>query len=128
MKAVEPRRWFLSDIIIAHMGWGEGLYLKRHGRGTTCWDILSGSTARGADVGFADSKRWTSKPPAGSTRNGLHLQSLTVANHGISPPIGSACNIRGVPQQDLDHPPEGVNTDLLKPDPSATRSRSATPS
>lgn len=123
MKAVELRDGgFYPDIIIAHMGWGEGLYLKEvWPRAPLLGYFEWFYRARGADVGFADSKKVDIETACRiETRNGLHLQSLTVANHGISP----------THWQRLQHPAEfhnkisiihdGVNTDLLKPDPSAT--------
>jgi len=80
-------RGFHPDVVIAHMGWGEGLYVK------SVWpDVpLLGYfewyyRAFGSDVGFDPAK-----PPDQddvcriTTRNGMHLLNLQIADRGISP-------------------------------------------
>ncbi|HOP15746.1 MAG: glycosyltransferase family 4 protein [Gammaproteobacteria bacterium] len=123
MKAVELRdSGFYPDIVVAHMGWGEGLYLKEVWPQAPLLGYFEWFYhARGADVGFADSKQVDLETACRiETRNCMHLQSLTVADHGISP----------THWQRLQHPVEfhkkisiihdGVNTELLKPDATAT--------
>ena len=78
---------FQPDVIVAHMGWGEGLYVK------SVWPQvpLLGYFewyyhAYGSDVDFNPDR-----PPKRddvcriTTRNGMHLLNLQIADRGISP-------------------------------------------
>jgi glycosyltransferase involved in cell wall biosynthesis len=116
------RDGFEPHVIVAHMGWGEGLYIK------TVWprSMLLGYfewyyRAFGSDVDFNPDK-----PPSMDdvarirTRNGLHLLNLQTADRGISP----------TKWQWQQHPPEyrrkiavvhdGVDVDKVKPNPEVT--------
>lgn len=122
MKARELREsGFYPDIVVAHMGWGEALYIKEIWPKAPLLGYFEWFYhARGADVGFLERKP-VDIETAGriETRNGMHLQSLLTADHGISP----------THWQWLQHPKEfrkkisiihdGVNTERLKPDPEA---------
>ncbi|HEB97133.1 MAG TPA: glycosyltransferase [Sedimenticola thiotaurini] len=81
------RAGFRPDIIVAHMGWGEALYLKAIWPDTPILGYFEWYYHPfGSDVDF-DPKR----PPnlddvcRIESRNMLHLLNLQVADHGISP-------------------------------------------
>jgi glycosyltransferase involved in cell wall biosynthesis len=115
------RSGFRPDVMLAHLGWGEALFLK---------DVFPEAKlllhceyfyrAQGADVGFDPEF----PPPADigarlRLRNAPLLMALDAADLGITPtrwqhqqfPPGYAPSIRVL------H--EGIDTDLVKPDPAA---------
>lgn len=121
--ALELRaKGFVPDVIVAHMGWGEALYIK------TVWPKvpLLGYFewyyhAFGSDVDFDPGK-----PPDQDdicrieTRNGMHLLNLQLADRGLTP----------TNWQRRQHPAEyrakiatihdGVDVDNVQPNPEAT--------
>jgi len=123
MKALELREaGFYPDIVVAHMGWGEALYIKEVWPKAPLLGYFEWYyRARGSDVGFGEQRPVDIETACRiETRNGMHLHSLTVADHGICP----------TRWQQLQHPlafrkkisvvHDGINTDRIKPDPSAT--------
>ena len=113
---------FWPDVIVAHVGWGEALYLKEVWPGVRLLGYFEWYYhPRGSDVGFLE------REPPGletacriMTRNSLHLMNLELADWGLSP-------TRWQWQQ---HPEryrnrisvihDGLDTDRVRPDPQAT--------
>jgi glycosyltransferase involved in cell wall biosynthesis len=81
------RQGFTPDVICAHMGWGEGLYLKDvwpQARLLGYFEFFY--HAFGADADFARDEPQTLDDVCRTrSRNGLHLLSLDAADWGISP-------------------------------------------
>ncbi len=115
---------FQPDVIVAHMGWGEALYVKTVWPRTPLLGYFEWYYhAFGSDVDFDPHK-----PPDHDdvcrirTRNGMHLLNLQTADRGISP----------TRWQCKQHPPEyrakisvihdGVDIEKVRPNPEATGS------
>ena len=118
------RDGFSPDVILAHVGWGEALYLKEiwpRARllGYFEWYYRS----RGSDVGFLEQV-----PPSLDTacrietRNGLHLLNLEIADWGITPTRWQWQQHPRVYRQRISVIHDGVDTDRVKPNPEATGS------
>ena len=113
---------FRPDVMFAHMGWGEGLYLKSVWPDTPLLGYFEWFYhAVNSDVDFDPEKPVTRDDVCRIiTRNGMHLLSLQIADRGISP-------TRWQLQQ---HPPEyrskisvihdGIDVDKVRPNPQAT--------
>lgn len=115
---------FAPDVIVAHMGWGEALYLKEIWPqakllGYFEWYYHS----RGSDVGFLEQT-----PPSLDiacsigTRNGLHLLGLEMMDWGISPTKWQWQQHPEVYLRRISVIHDGVDTDRVKPDPGVTGS------
>lgn len=113
---------FRPDLILAHSGWGESLFVK---------DVYPSAPllvyseffyrARGADVGFEAEQPLSLDVAARTRMRGTHiLQSPMACDRALTP----------TDWQKSVHPPlfhplidvihEGIDTDLMKPDPDAT--------
>ena len=113
---------FRPDVIFAHMGWGEGLYLKSVWPDVPVLGYFEWYYRPfGSDVDFDPEK-----PPRQddvcriTTRNGLHLLNLQVADRGISP---TNWQLQQHPQEyrkkiAVIH--DGVDVDQVRPNPEAT--------
>jgi len=113
---------FAPDAILAHPGWGETLYAK---------DIFPGAKlihfcewyyqAEGADLGFDPEHPLTPDDQARvRTWNALHLLNLEQCDIGVTPTVWQRSRH---PERYLDKivvAHEGIDTENLKPDPSAT--------
>jgi glycosyltransferase involved in cell wall biosynthesis len=121
-RAIEMRKaGFYPDVICAHMGWGEGLYLKDvWPRAALLGYFEFYYRASGSDADFGRSKPLSIDHICRlRTRNALHLLSLEAADWGVSP-------TRWQWQQ---HPAEyrhkitilhdGIDTEVVRPDPAA---------
>jgi len=113
---------FYPDVVVAHMGWGEGLYVKTVWPHTQLLGYFEWFYhAFGSDVDFDPNKQPTHDDACRLfTRNGLHLLNLQTADRGLSP-------TRWQWQQ---HPKEyrskiavihdGVDVEKVRPNPEAT--------
>ena len=112
---------FYPDVIVAHMGWGEALYVK------TVWPKakLLGYFewyygAYGSDVDFDPSKPPDLDDVARiTTRNGLHLLNLQTADWGISPTKWQWQRHPQEYRKKISVIHDGVDVDHIKPNPEA---------
>lgn len=116
---------FDPDVIIAHPGWGESLFLKEvwpdAKLGIYC-EFFYNKT--GADVGFDPEYI---KPDASSTgrlklKNLNNLLHFEVADAAISPTFWQASTFPESFRSKIDVIHDGIDTDLLKPNPNASLS------
>ena len=115
---------FEPEVIFAHMGWGEALYLKQVWADAKLVGYFEWYYhARGSDVGFLERQ-----PPAVDTacrlqtRNCLHLMNLELADWGISPTRWQWQQHPAVYRQRISVIHDGLDTDRIKPDPKASGS------
>lgn len=112
---------FTPDVVLAHPGWGEALYVKDVFPNTKLVNFFEFFyIADGADVGFDPAIPATLDDRARiRTRNALHLLNLEACDIGISPtywqkslhPLAYHSKIQVI------H--EGIDTELMRPDPHA---------
>ncbi|MFZ5775638.1 MAG: glycosyltransferase [Thermodesulfobacteriota bacterium] len=113
---------FTPDIIVAHPGWGDALYLK---------DIFPNTPllcffeyyyhASGADVGF--DPEFPARPDDAlrlRTINALHLMMLEACDAGVCPTAWQKSLFPKAYHPKLTVAHEGINTELAKPDPAAS--------
>ncbi|MGH8660885.1 MAG: glycosyltransferase family 4 protein [Burkholderiales bacterium] len=115
------KRGFTPDVIHAHPGWGEALFLKDvfpAARVTVyCEFYYRGS---GTDVGFDPEYPATLDDVCRvRVKNAASLLSLEAADAGVSPTQWQKKQFPKEYQDRIEVVPEGVNTDLLKPDAAA---------
>lgn len=121
--AMELRRsGFYPDLILAHPGWGESLFLKDvfpRSRLINYFEFFYHS--EGADVGF-DPEYPATLDDALRVRikNSINLQSLAMADAGISPTNWQKSLFPGEYARKIQVIHDGIDTRLLKPDPAAT--------
>lgn len=118
---LRDQRHFTPDVIVAHPGWGEGLFLK---------DIFPKSRviqyceyyfhATGGDVGFDP------EFPANlddhlrvRIRNSTQLHALTACDEGLSPTRWQKSRYPADFRHRIEVIHEGVDTTVVKPDPAA---------
>ncbi|THF65564.1 glycosyltransferase [Pseudothauera nasutitermitis] len=115
------RRGFVPDVVIAHPGWGETLYLREvfpDARLIHLCEWYYG--APGGDVGFDPEFPATEDDHARMrTWNALHALNLTHCDAGVSPTAWQRSRHPAVFQPTIQVIHEGIQTDLLGPDPSA---------
>jgi glycosyltransferase involved in cell wall biosynthesis len=120
--ATLARSGFRPDVVCAHIGWGEALFLK---------DVLPNAKlllyseffyrARGSDVGFDPEF-----PPTAErilrlrVKNAPLLMSLDAADWGITPTHWQQRQFPDVYAQRMSVIHEGVDTDAVTPDPAAS--------
>ena len=113
---------FVPDVVVAHPGWGETLYVK---------DVVPGArlisyceyfySAQGQDVGFDPEF-----PPAPDdamrlrTRNAVSLMALDAMDQGIAPTHWQWRCFPEVYRPRIQVIHDGIDTDLLRPDDQAT--------
>jgi len=116
---------FYPDVVIAHPGWGEALFLK---------DIFPNARhilhceyyyhAKNADVGFDPEFPITLDSEFRiRIRNSTQLQCLAYCDAGISPTLWQRSRYPADFQPKIQLVHEGINTNLAKPDPSARFSK-----
>ena len=113
---------FKPDIMVAHVGWGEALYLKEVWPGARLLGYFEWYyRPRGSDVGFLERK-----PPGIDTacriqtRNGLHLMNLELMDWGISPTRWQWQQHPAPYRSRISVIHDGLDTERVKPDPAAT--------
>ena len=112
---------FVPEVICAHPGWGEALYLKEvfpEAKLLNFYEFYYG--ARGSDLGF-DPEFPTSfddrfKVP---TRNATHLLSLATGDWGVSPTHWQREQFPPVWRAMISVVHDGIETRLVRPDPRA---------
>ena len=113
---------FVPDVVIAHPGWGEALYVKDvfpHTRLISFFEFFY--HPEGADCGFDpefpvsfdDRTRIRSK-------NALHLMNLEACDIGISPTQWQKSLHPTAYHHKIEVIHEGIDTDTLRPDPEAS--------
>jgi len=115
------RKGYRPDVVLAHPGWGETLYLRDvfpDVRLLHFCEWFYGS--QGSDVGFdpefpSDADQWAKL----QTWNALHLLNLTQCDAGVSPTEWQRSRHPGAFQLKIHLAHEGVDTELLGPDPHA---------
>ena len=111
---------FVPDIIIAHPGWGESLFLKeiwpRARLGLYCEFHYA---ATGADLGFDPEFPVVDPIEAAcriSLRNLNSLLHIQIADQGISPTYWQASRFPGPFRQHITVVHDGIDTDAMRPD------------
>lgn len=115
------QRGFYPDVVVAHMGWGEALYIKEiWPRARLLGYFEWFYHPRGADVGFLERQ-----PPdldtacRITTRNNMHLLSLEQVDWGISPTRWQWQQHPAAYRNRLSVIHDGVDTDRARPNPEA---------
>lgn len=119
--ALEARKkGFRPDVIVAHVGWGEALYLKNIWPGVPLLGYFEWYyRPLGSDVDFLD-------PPSLDdvcriqSRNGLHLLNLETADWGLTPTQWQLQQHPEAFRHKLSVIHDGVDTNLVKPNPDVT--------
>lgn len=115
------KRGFIPDVVLAHPGWGDTLYLR---------DVFPDArlihfcewyyNAHGADVNFDPEFKSTLNDHARiRTRNALHALNLTLCDEGVSPTAWQRSIHPPIFQPKIQLMHEGIDTDLPGPDPMA---------
>lgn len=115
------REGFRPDLIIAHPGWGEALYLKQVFPDTPLLSYFEWYYNI-ADVGFDaefQSPDTVDSLAALSTRNALHLLNLEAADGGITPTRWQWRQHPSAYREQIQIIHDGVDTSDLHPDPAA---------
>ncbi|THF55362.1 glycosyltransferase family 4 protein [Pseudothauera rhizosphaerae] len=116
------QRGFIPDVVIAHPGWGETLYLRDvfpHARLIHLCEWYYGAT--GTDAGFDPEFPATADDFARMrTWNALHALNLTHCDAGVSPTAWQRSRHPAAFQPAIQVIHEGIETPLLRPDPAAT--------
>lgn len=114
---------YQPDVVFGHAGWGETLYLADVW--PTARRIIYAEffyRARGLDVGF--DKELQKESLRGAmwvrSRQASQLLSLTHAHHALSPTRWQGSTYPGFLRSKISVIHDGINTDLVKPDPAAT--------
>ena len=111
---------FRPDVIVAHVGWGEALYLKSIWPGVPLLGYFEWYyRAFGTDVDF-DCAPSLDDVCRINTRNGLHLLNLEMADWGLTPTLWQQRQHPTEFQRKLSVIHDGVDTDRLRPNPQAT--------
>lgn len=115
------KRGFIPDVVLAHPGWGDTLYLR---------DVFPDArlihfcewyyNAHGADVNFDPEFKCTLNDHARiRTRNALHALNLTLCDEGVSPTAWQRSVHPPIFQPRIQLVHEGIDTERLGPDPMA---------
>jgi glycosyltransferase involved in cell wall biosynthesis len=111
---------FRPDVIVAHVGWGEALYVKAIWPGVPLLAYFEWYYRPfGSDVDF-DQKPTTDDVCRINTRNAMHLLSLEMADWGITPTRWQWRQHPLVFQPKLSVIHDGIDTDQVKPNPQVT--------
>ncbi|MFZ4534778.1 glycosyltransferase family 4 protein [Propionivibrio sp.] len=108
---------FRPDVIVAHLGWGEALYLKSVWPGVPLVGYFEWYyRAFGSDVDF-DRAPSLDDVCRINTRNSLHLLNLEMADWGLTPTRWQQSQHPAEYQRKLSVIHDGVDTDLVRPNP-----------
>jgi len=112
---------FAPDVVLAHPGWGEALYVKDVFPDVRLVSLFEFYYhARGADVGFEPGTEADFKLAAIQTsRNMLHLANLECCDAGVSPTAWQKSLHPEAYRRKLTVAHEGIDTALMTPDPAA---------
>jgi glycosyltransferase involved in cell wall biosynthesis len=113
---------FVPDVVIAHPGWGEALYVKDIFPQTKLVSLFEFYYhAEGADVNFDPEFPLDLDGRARiRTRNGLHLLNLTACDAGVSPTHWQKSLHPREFHSKISVIHEGINTGLVVPNPAQT--------
>lgn len=113
---------YSPDVIVAHPGWGETLYAKDAFPNTRLIHFCEYYYhAEGADMGFDPEFPPTMDDYARiRSRNALHLLNLENCDQGITPTYWQHSLHPAAYRDKIQVIHEGIDTDLLGPDPNAT--------
>lgn len=115
-------RGYQPDVVIAHPGWGESLYVKQVFPGCRLIHFCEFYYhTEGADAGF-DPEFPLSPDSAATTvsRNALHLLNLEQCDLGIAPTHWQRSLFPAIYHDKIQVIHEGIDVDALGPDPHAT--------
>ena len=120
MKALKAKG-VRFDVIVAHPGWGEALFVKDVFPTTPLLAYFEFFySATGADVGF--DPEFSQKPADGErlrVRNMLHLSALNSCDAGLTPTLWQHSRLPPEYRSRVAVVHEGVDTDIVKPEPNA---------
>jgi hypothetical protein len=113
---------YAPDVILAHPGWGEALYVKDVHPDVRLVSLFEFYYhARGADVGFEPGSRVGFDKAVGlASRNMLHLMNLERCDAGVSPTNWQRSLHPAAYQDKISVVHEGIDTKLMIPDPAAS--------
>lgn len=116
------RRGFSPDVVLAHPGWGETLYVRDIYPDTKLIHFCEWYyNAQGADIGFDPEFSHSLNDHARiRTWNALHALNLTNCDVGVSPTQWQRQAHPSIFQPKISLIHEGINIDQLEPDPEAT--------
>ncbi|MDX1810789.1 MAG: glycosyl transferase family 1, partial [Gammaproteobacteria bacterium] len=108
---------FKPDVVVAHMGWGEALYIKNIWPETKLLGYFEWYYQNeGSDAGFLARRKPDLEASCKSlTRNALHLLNLQVVDQGISPTYWQLNQHPEEYREKITVLHEGVNTQLITP-------------
>jgi glycosyltransferase involved in cell wall biosynthesis len=120
------RNGFTPDVVVAHPGWGESLFVKEVWPATKLLHYCEFYyNAHGADVNFDPAQQQgLDGDCATRARNAHLLLALAAEDAGWSPTEWQRAQFPAAFRADIAVIPDGVDTDLFRPDPAA---RFATP-
>jgi glycosyltransferase involved in cell wall biosynthesis len=113
---------YTPDIICVHAGWGEALFIKEvFPKALVLGYFEFFYRTEGADVGFDDEfyKNTLDDNCRIKIRNSLHLTSMEYCDWGLTPTMWQASQLPEAYRPKVSVIHEGVNTDIVKPDPEA---------
>lgn len=115
------RDGFVPDIVIGHNGWGEILYVKDVWPQTPLLGYFEFFyQPRGSDVDFdPEFPPETDMPMRLRTRNAINLLGLEAVDRGQTPTEWQRCQYPKRYWDRIDVVHEGINSTLVKPDPTA---------
>lgn len=115
------KQGFTPDVVLAHPGWGETLYLRDVFPDTRIIHFCEWYYhAQGTDIGFDPEFPCTLNDQARiRTWNALHALNFTLCDEGISPTAWQRSVHPPIFQQRIHHLHEGIDTEQLGPDPHA---------
>ncbi|WP_299359547.1 glycosyltransferase [uncultured Paracoccus sp.] len=122
-RALRDRHGYVPDVILGHTGWGETLFLREiwpDARLLVYAELMY--RTRGQDVGFdPEISPGTDEGRVSTIARSAHLiQGLVQADAGITPTRYQADSFPSELRQKLTVIHDGIDTDLVRPDPAAT--------
>ena len=121
LLTLRDREGFRPDVVVAHPGWGEGLFLKDifpEARVVQYFEYYYQGS--GGDVGFDPEFPATLDDQLRiRIKNSTQLHSLVGCDRGISPTLWQKSRYPAELQDKIDVIHEGIDTALVKPDPLA---------
>lgn len=112
----------MPDLVVAHPGWGEALFVKDVWKHTTLLSFLEFYyAASGTDVGFDQefSKQGFFEDARLRVKNANNLLSLEISDYGLSPTNWQKMSHPKWAQEKIQVIFDGVDCEILKPNPTA---------
>ena len=122
-RALRDRHGYVPDVIVGHTGWGETLFLREiwpDARLLVYAELMY--RTRGQDVGFdPEISAGTDEGRVSTIARSAHLiQGLVMADAGLAPTRYQADSFPPELRRKLTVIHDGIDTDLVRPDPAAT--------